>query len=127
LAILQVGYVTGSAYEWTHHIKLARDEFGVSDDDVRAVATETAGGDSGLGSLERAALRAAREMTDELRASDEAFAVLQAELSPEHLIDLVMTIAFYNLVVRVLHTLEIDVEPEYQGLLDDYPLPEVPT
>jgi hypothetical protein len=32
-------------------------------------------------------------------------------------------IAFYNAVVRVLGTLQIDVEPEYQTYLDRYPLP----
>src|SRR5271156_2590413 len=41
-AILQVGYVSRSAYEYSHHIRISR-EFGVSDYDVRAVAEETAG------------------------------------------------------------------------------------
>src|SRR5688572_27218857 len=40
MAILQVGYVTRSVYEYTHHIKIGRD-FGVSDDDIRAIAAET--------------------------------------------------------------------------------------
>ena len=34
-----------------------------------------------------------------------------------------MTIAFYNGVVRILATLQIDVEPDYQKYLDEYPLP----
>ena len=42
LAILQVGYLTRSVYEYTHHIKIGR-EFGVSDEDIRAIAAETAG------------------------------------------------------------------------------------
>src|SRR5258708_15871753 len=41
LAILQVGYLTRSPYEYSHHIKIGRD-FGVSDDDVRALVEETA-------------------------------------------------------------------------------------
>lgn len=36
LAILQVGYLTRSPYEWSHHIKLGYD-FGVSDGDIRAL------------------------------------------------------------------------------------------
>ena len=66
LAILQVGYLTKSVYEYTHHIKIGRD-FGVSDDDLRALAAETAGRPSGLEPLAKTVLRAAREMTQGLR------------------------------------------------------------
>ena len=50
----------------------------------------------------------------------------------EHLDDtermeLTMAAAFYSMVVRVLHTLQIDVEPEYQPYLDRHPLPEGPS
>ena len=40
MAILQVGYLERSAYEYSHHIEIGR-HFGVSDDDIRAIATET--------------------------------------------------------------------------------------
>jgi len=121
LAILQVGYVTGAAYEWTHHIKIGRD-FGVSDDDVRAIALETAGLPSTLSRLDALVLRAAREMTAGLRVSDEVFADVAAQLSAEHVVDLLMTIAYYNLVVRLIHSLDVDLEPEYAGLLEEFPL-----
>ena len=42
LAILQVGWLARSPYEWSHHVKLGR-EFGVTDDDIRAMVEETAG------------------------------------------------------------------------------------
>ena len=38
--------------------------------------------------------------------------------------DLVLTIAFYNSVVRILATMQIDVEDEYQQYLDEFPLPK---
>ncbi|GIR03899.1 MAG: hypothetical protein CM15mP14_1170 [Rhodospirillaceae bacterium] len=40
----------------------------------------------------------------------------------EHLIDLVLTIAFFCGVVRVLATLEIDNEPKYKEVLNTFPL-----
>ena len=40
------------------------------------------------------------------------------------MIDLTLAIAFYNAVVRLLGTLQIDVEPEYQQYLDEHPLPK---
>lgn len=123
MAILQIGYLTRSPYEYSHHVKLGR-EFGVADDDLRAIAEETAGRPTKLDQLARTVLRAAREMTLDSAVSDETFAVLRAELDNELLLDLVMTIAVYNGVVRLLATLQIDVEPEYQHYLDDFPLPE---
>jgi alkylhydroperoxidase/carboxymuconolactone decarboxylase family protein YurZ len=61
LAILQVGYVSNSAYEWSHHAKIAQD-FGATKEDIRAVAEETAGRDTHLEPLAKAVLRAAREI-----------------------------------------------------------------
>ena len=123
MAILQVGYVARAAYEWSHHIKIGRD-FGVTDDDVRAIIAESEGRDSGLPDLDRAVLRAAREMTRDLRASDETFATLKRAFNHDELVQLLLVIAHYNAVVRILETLEIDVEPEYQPYLDQFPLPE---
>jgi len=123
LAILQVGYLTRSPYEYSHHIKIGRD-FGVSDDDIRAIAQETLGQPSDLDALAKATLRAAREMTTDLAVSDATFAELRAGLDTECLTDLVLTIAFYNGVVRLLATMQIDVEEDYQHYLDEFPLPE---
>ncbi len=68
-------------------------------------------------------LRAAREMTTDLAMSDATFAKLEKALGREQVIDLTMAIAFYNAVVRLLGTLQIDVEPEYQKYLEQHPLP----
>ena len=123
LAILQVGYLTRSDYEWSHHVKIGR-EFRVSDADIRAIADETAGRPSSLEPLARAVLRGAREMTTGLTMTDETFAELRDALGPERLTDLVMTIAFYNGVVRMLATLDVDVEDDYRRYLEEFPLPK---
>jgi alkylhydroperoxidase family enzyme len=122
LAILQVGYLARSPYEYSHHVKLGR-EAGVSDDDIRAIGEETAGRPTKLDPLSKAVLRAAREMTSDLAMSDDSFATLEKALGREQVIDLTLAIAFYNAVVRLLGTLQIDVEPEYQKYLEQHPLP----
>lgn len=122
MAILQVGYQTRSRYEYSHHIKIGR-EFGVSDEDIRAIAAESAGQTSGIGEVDRAVLAAAREMVAGVAVSDDTFAVLRASLDNECLVDLVITISFYCGVVRLLETLAIEVEPEYEHYLDEFPLP----
>jgi alkylhydroperoxidase family enzyme len=123
MAILQVGYLLRSPYEYSHHVKIGR-EFGASDDDIRAIAAETEGRATSLDPLAKAVLRAAREMTTELTASDETFAALRQGLDNAQLVDLLLTIGFYNAVVRVLATLQIDVEDEYRQYLEEFPLPK---
>lgn len=122
MAILQVGWLARSPYEWSHHVKLGHD-FGVSDADVQALIDDTAGKPASLDALTKTVLRAAREMTTDGAMKEATFAALQAELGNELVIDLTMTIAFYNAVVRVLGTLQIDVEPDYLPYLQQFPLP----
>jgi alkylhydroperoxidase family enzyme len=122
LAILQVGWLARAPYEWSHHVKIGRD-FGVSNDDIRALIDETDGKASRLEPLAKLVLKAAREMTNDLAISPATFAALATDLDSERLVDLVITISFYNAVVRLLGSLAIDVEPEYQPYLDEFPLP----
>ncbi len=122
MAILQVGYVARAPYEWSHHVKIGRD-FGVSDDDIRAIIAETEGRATGLDPFDKTVLKAAREMAGDLAVSDTTFAALRQKLDTELLTDLVLTIAFYCAVVRVLATMQIDVEDEYAPYLKQFPLP----
>jgi alkylhydroperoxidase family enzyme len=122
LAILQVGWLARSPYEWSHHVKLGLG-FGVSEADIHGLIDDTAGKATNLDALTRLVLLAAREMTNDGAMSDATFAKLQAELGNEQVVDLTLTIAFYNGVVRVLGTLAIDVEPEYAPYLEKFPLP----
>jgi alkylhydroperoxidase family enzyme len=123
LAILQVGWLARSPYEWSHHVKLGHD-FGVTEADVQALIDDTAGKPTALDALSKLALKAAREMTSDGAMTAATFAALQAELGNEQVVDLTLTIGFYNAVVRVLATLQINVEPDYQPYLDQFPLPE---
>jgi alkylhydroperoxidase family enzyme len=122
LAILQVGYSTRQAYEYSHHVKLGL-QFGVSEDDIRAIADETAGRPSRLDPVAKLVLRAAREMTDDKAMSDATFAALHRALDNDCLLELVVAIAQYNAVIRILGTLRIDVEDSYRPYLESFPLP----
>lgn len=123
LAILAVGWITQAPYEWSHHVKIGQ-EFGVSEADIEALIAECEGQQTDLDAPARLVIAAAAEMTTDLAVSDATFAELKKVLDPERLTDLVVTIAFYNAVVRYLGTMQIDVEPSYQPYLDRFPLPE---
>ncbi len=124
LAILQVGWIEKSEYEFTHHVKIGK-EYGVTDEDIRNMMAETEGRPSAFEPLASAILRGAREMVRELAMSEATFAKIKEELSDEHMTDLVLTIAFYCAVVRVLATMKIDNEPTYKEVLMQYPIPGV--
>src|SRR4029077_7971825 len=124
LAILQVGWMEKSEYEITHHVKMGK-YFGVTNDDIQGMMAETEGKPSTLEPLAKAVLRGAREMVRELAMSDATFAEIRRELSDEHMVDLVVTIAFYCAVVRVLATMKMDNEPYYKEVLKQYPIPGV--
>ena len=124
LAILQVGWIEKSEYEFTHHVKIGK-EFGVTDADIEGLIAETAGKPSTLEPLAKAVLKGAREMVRNLAMSEATFAEIKKELSNEHMTDLVLTIAFYCAVVRVLATMQIDNEPYYKEVLQQYPIPGV--
>ena len=122
LAILQVGWLARAPYEWSHHLKIGR-EFGVSTEDIRALIEGSEGKPTKLEPLAKLVLKGAREMTTDGAMSKATFDALSRDLDKERMVDLVVTIGFYNAVVRVLASLEIDVEPDYQPYLDEFPLP----
>jgi alkylhydroperoxidase family enzyme len=122
MAILQVGYSARSPYEYSHHIKIGYD-FGVTDADIRGITAETKGEPTRFTPLEKAVLKAARELTAQPKLSDETYRQLQQGLDNEKIIDLLMVISIYCGVVRLLGALQIDVEEDYAPYLKQFPLP----
>jgi alkylhydroperoxidase family enzyme len=116
LAILQVGYLAKSPYEWSHHVKIGYD-FGVTDADIEALIADTEGRPNDLSELDRLVLRGAREMTADGEMSQATFEALQPALGDKGMVDLCIVIAFYNCVVRFLGSMQMDVEPDYQPYL----------
>ena len=122
MAILQVGWQARAPYEWSHHVKIGKD-FGVSDEDIRALIADAEGEPCQLDALTRLVLRAAREAAAGPGIAEATFAELREHLTPECLTDLVIVVSFYCGVVRLLDSMGVDVEPDYQPYLDAFPLP----
>ena len=123
MAILQVGYFARSPYEWSHHVKIGFD-FGVSEADIRALIDDSEGRPTSLDALTKAVLKAARELANEIKLSDETFAALQQHLDTPRLLELFYAICSYCATVRLLAALKIDIEDEYKVYLDKFPLPK---
>ncbi len=123
LLILQVGYLTQDAYEWSHHVVLSR-QFGVTEEDIEGLIAFTAGEPTTLAELDRIVLQAATELTRDRRLADETVGLLKAHYDDGQLTDIVIVASFYNMVVRVLGGLRIEVEPgtEFSDALDRFPV-----
>jgi AhpD family alkylhydroperoxidase len=107
LAIVTVALVTGATYELDHHWNSAL-AAGVRREQLEQLAdAETSGAFS---EDERAIVRYAREATVSLTVSDRTWTDLRSHFSLRETMDVVMAVAWYNAVARVLLPLEIETE-----------------
>lgn len=121
LALLQVGHVTKSAYEFTHHVKVAL-AAGLTPQQIAAIPDANAGRPTHFSPIELAVLKVAAAVTAGDTVDDETFDFLVTTLGYEHLMDLLFVTAHYLGMARLLTTLQIDIEDEYKAYLVDFPL-----
>ena len=110
LAIIQVGQATRAGYEWSHHAGVAR-SFGVTPEQIDAVLNGKIDDPSLFDERERAVLAYARASTRDVQVPDEVFEPLRRFFDMQTIIELTITIGFYNMVCRFLLAIKIDLEP----------------
>jgi len=108
-AIMTVGRLTAANYEYTHHWNAAR-KLGVPAEKLAALADyETS---PLFDDRERAVIRYAVEATRDVKVRDNTFNTVRDLLGDNRiLMELVMLVAGYNLVVRLLVPMQVDLEP----------------
>ncbi|HEV7663878.1 MAG TPA: carboxymuconolactone decarboxylase family protein [Chloroflexota bacterium] len=107
LAICLVARLTGAEYEWQAHRKIAG-ELGLPPallDDVRSWRDA-----ADVSDKHRAVLALAEGLTQNVDVDDTTFTLAQAHLSPREMVELVTTVAYYNMVARFLVGLRVDLE-----------------
>ena len=112
LAMCVVAMLNKAEYEWFHHAPLLK-EAGATDEQLKALREP-------IGALtrpelfdaaERAAIALTIEMTRTVEVSDSTFAAVKASLpNDRQVFELIMTIAAYNMVSRIL--VATGVQPE---------------
>jgi alkylhydroperoxidase family enzyme len=109
LAVLRVGWLCQSEYEWGHHVRLAR-HAGITDAEIERVKE---GPDAvGWSELEEALLRAVDELHSDACISGNTWSVLADNYSEPELIELTMLIGQYHLVAFTLNSLGIQREDQ---------------
>ena len=108
LALMTVGRIANAEYEFVHHWNISL-KVGVRREQLERLAEfETA---PVFNDQERAVMRYAAEATTNIKVSDSTFNALRGFLDNRKITELVMNVAFYNAVVRVLVPLGVELEP----------------
>jgi len=109
LAIMRIGWLAASDYEWTQHWRVALG-LGVSADDLVGVQNWQA--HSGFGPVERAVLAATDDVVRDGAVSADSWAACERELGPDPavLIELVTAIGAWRMIASILHSLKVPLE-----------------
>src|SRR3954469_2932206 len=111
LGIVTVGLVTKSDYEFDHHWNSAL-QAGVRREQLEKLAQfETS---AAFDDQERAVLRYAKEATETGVVSDTTWDALRRYFDTRQAMEVVLTVAWYNCVVRILLPLQIEHEPGFK-------------
>ena len=109
ILILRIGWLCGSEYEWSQHVRVARG-IGMGDDEIRRIAV---GADApGWDPLEAALIRATDELHRDDTISDGTWRELSGNYGIPELIDVVVTVAGYRMVSIALNSLGTQLEPD---------------
>ncbi len=122
IAILRTARVSGSLYEWTQHVPIAR-ACGVSEEQIAAMDNPRTAGC--FNPLERLVLDFTEQVARNVKGSPETLAELKKHLGPAEIVELILSIGFWGLVARLLETTEVELE-EFAGkinLLGDFKAP----
>lgn len=111
LAVMMVGLVTQCRYEFDHHWNAAR-RAGVSADQLNALADFEKS--PLFDDKEKAVLRFAKEATERGPVADAAWTALRGSFDNRQALEIVLTVAWYNTVVRILLPLEVEMEPNFR-------------
>jgi 4-carboxymuconolactone decarboxylase len=109
LTILLVASRTAAEYEWIQHVGISK-ALGIDDEQISAIER----GDlqaTCLGPDARVVLRFASEVLDGPRADAETFAALSAKFPPRQIVELLLVIGNYQMLARIMTTLDIDLDP----------------
>jgi AhpD family alkylhydroperoxidase len=109
LAILRIAHRRGCAYEWVHHVRLAK-QAGLSADEIAAV-----GRGEPAGEFERAVINAADELDEKSNLSDATWSALCERLDERQRMDLIFTIGCYGLLAMAFNTFGVALEEDQKG------------
>jgi alkylhydroperoxidase family enzyme len=112
LAILQTARVSRTDYEWASHLSVALRE-GVTSAQIDALLRDEPGP---FPPDDRAVLAYAKELTADVQVPEATFVELKRHLNDRQIIELTVTVGYYNCLARFIGGLAQQLEPGQQGI-----------
>jgi 4-carboxymuconolactone decarboxylase len=107
IAILRVAHVTGSSYEWTQHVRLAR-QIGVTQEEIDHIRVD--GSVQGLDEESLLLCRVAEEISQDIRLSDEALEAILKRYGVRQATELILCCSYFNMLSRFLESTRVELE-----------------
>ncbi len=117
LAILRVGKLLRSEYEFTKHVTIGR-EVGVTEDQIGELSSWASS--KRFTDIERAVLQYTDEVTLNVEVSDSTFSNLKRFFDDRAIVKLTVTIGYYGMVSRILVALQIELEHGEKAFIPKY-------
>jgi len=116
IAILRIGWLCRSEYEWTQHVRIGKNEAKMTDEDIAAVAEGPTS--EHWNDIESALVLAVDELHRDAMISDDTWQKLGSAYNRKQMMDLVAAVGGYTLVSMMLNSfgvqLDDSLEP-YEG------------
>ncbi|MAK62048.1 MAG: hypothetical protein CMK09_13835 [Ponticaulis sp.] len=122
IVMLRMGWLCQAEYEWSQHARIAQDDVGFTDEEIRAVAIGVDAGNWDL--IEQTLIRMVDDLRYDAAISDEVWGILVEEFTEREIMEMVYTAGQYQLVSMVLNSTGIQLDPVLRHKLPtDLPLP----
>jgi alkylhydroperoxidase family enzyme len=114
LAILRVGFLCGSMYEYTKHVVMGK-KAGLSQEKIDNLPAWISA--SCFDDRERAALAYTDEVVLQIKVQDATFNRLKTFFSEAEIVKLTAAIGYYGMVSRILVAMQVELDPGEKSLL----------
>ncbi|MAP95368.1 MAG: hypothetical protein CMK07_10495 [Ponticaulis sp.] len=126
IVMLRMGWLCQAPYEWSQHARIARDDVGFTEEEIRNIAVGQSA--AGWNDTERTLIQLVDDLRYKATISDDTWAELKAEFTDQEIMDLLFTAAQYQLVSMALNSLGVQLDPVLDLYLPtDLPAPALAT
>jgi 4-carboxymuconolactone decarboxylase len=108
LAILRTAQRSKATYEWVQHVPLAK-QAGISDEQIDAINCNDVNA-SKFSDDERLVLQFTDELISDVRVSDSTFRAARERLTPQEIMELIVTSGTYMMMSRIMESTNIDID-----------------
>jgi alkylhydroperoxidase family enzyme len=109
LLILQVAQREHGAYEWRQHVPIALG-VGVTQRQIDCIE-QAEYGDAAFNAAEQALLAFGREVIENVRVAEPAFAAMRKHFSEQEIVEAILAIGFYMTMARLTEATEVELDP----------------